>query len=110
MPGVKLELDTLATLDLAPDHLLRFDRYGVRVDGGFARSLSGGWFLYGAATAGTVKTLALQPCAKALPDPAAVAALEDLAQRHGLLLVDWCRCAIGEPGTKSFVHVIAGPQ
>jgi len=67
----------------------------LRVDGGFAQLLADGWLLYGVAKPESVHALALYWCAVATPD-SKLSAIERLAREHNLLLVDWCRCAIGE--------------
>jgi hypothetical protein len=53
------------------------------------------------ADGGAITVLGLHPGADP-PSDAAIQALEALAGRHGLIVVDWCRCAVGEPGRASF--------
>jgi hypothetical protein len=105
-PVDDLPVDAVAQLELEAAGPLRLDRHGHRVRGGFAHTLPGGWLLYGTADGGEITTLALHPTEDA-PPPDVVNALDELAAEHGLLLVDWCRCAVGEPGTESFAAAFA---
>jgi hypothetical protein len=105
--GSGLAADALHALDLGAPRALRLDRHGHRVHGGFAHALAASdWLLYGVADGGVVAVLGLHPGAEP-PSDAAVQALEALAGRHGLIVVDWCRCAVGEPGRASFAAAFA---
>lgn len=109
LPGAPLKAEALLRLVLGPPLPLRLDRHGVRIRGGFAYSLPAGWILYGTRTEQHVEVLGLHRSGEPLPDDTA-AALEDLAAEHHLLLVDWCRCAAGEPGDPSFRAVIGAAR
>jgi len=103
-PLDEVALGDVRALGLGPARPLRLHGHAQRVGGGFAHPLPGGWVLYGVAQGDTVTTLALDPAGE--PPPAeTAAALEELAREHGLLLVDWCRCGIGVPGTRSFASI-----
>jgi len=99
-------LGDVRALGLGHAGLLRLHGHELRVRGGFAYPLPGGWVLYGVVEGDAVTVLALHPAGDA-PPAEAVAALESLAREHELLLVDWCRCGIGAPGTESFAQVFA---
>ena len=105
--GGGLAADALHPLGLGAPRALRLDRHGQRVRGGFAHALAGSdWLLYGVADAGSVTVLGLHPGANP-PSDTTIQVLDALAGRHGLIGVDWCRCAIGEPGRASFAAAFA---
>jgi hypothetical protein len=101
-----LTVDSLAKVDLGPIRSLCFDGHDVRIEGGFAHSLSSHWTLYGMVTKRQIETLALQPALGALGEGDAIA-LEGFARKHELLLVDWCRLAVGKPGDDVFREIVA---
>jgi hypothetical protein len=105
--GGGLPPDALHSLGLGAPRALRLDRHGDRVRGGFAHLLAAGdWLLYGVAGEGAVTVLGLHPGAEP-PSDVAIQALEALAERHDLIVVDWCRCTVGEPGLASFAATFA---
>jgi hypothetical protein len=93
-------------LGLGAARALRLAGHPQRVRGGFAHELPGGWRLYGVAAGEAVTALGLDPSGEA-PPAATIAALEAFAREHDLILADWCRCAVGEPGTESFARIFA---
>jgi hypothetical protein len=99
----------LTRLDLAAARSLRLDGQGLRIDGGFAHVLVDGWLLYGVAKLESVRVLALHWRAVTTPDDK-LSAIERLAREHDLLLVDWCRCAVGEPTRPSFAAVVTAVE
>jgi hypothetical protein len=102
----QLTADALVSLGLEPMRLLCFDGHVARIEGGFAYPLSSDWTLYGVVTKSYVETLAFAPTLGALAEAKAVA-VEEFARKHELLLVDWCRCAVGKPGTDVFREIVA---
>lgn len=105
--GGGLPADALHSLGLGAPRALRLDRHGDRVRGGFAHELAASdWLLYGVAGDGAITVLGLHPGAEP-PSDAAIQALDALAGRHGLIVVNWCRCAVGEPGHTSFAATFA---
>jgi hypothetical protein len=106
IPGALLPADALAGLSLGPVRPLCFNDHAERIDGGFACALSSDWTLYGAVTNGCIGTLAFEPGRGALAETNAVA-FEAFARKYGLLLVDWCGCAVGRPGDDVFREILA---
>jgi hypothetical protein len=76
---------------------LRFDGAGRRVSNAFTFSFDEGYVLYGIASGASVEILGLHPAI-----PPGLGGLRQLAQRCRLLLVDWCRCGLGDPNDESF--------
>jgi hypothetical protein len=95
LSAARLEMQALARLFPEPPRRIRFNKDGARIAGGFAYALSDGGLLYGLMSPPFVQTLGLlgSGASADVPD---IAVLEGLARQHGLLLVDWCGCEMGQ--------------
>lgn len=80
---------------------------GQRVAGGFAFVADDASVLFGVADHDDVSVLCFERIGGGRAANDIVAALDRLADDHGLLLVDWCRCVKAAPGTPEFAEIIA---
>jgi hypothetical protein len=82
---------------------LRFSGSGRRVTDGVAVRLDGQGALYGLRHGESVAVVGFYP-----GPPSGLVELERFADRNGLVVVDWCRAALGRAGDASFKAVCNG--
>ncbi|MDX1576553.1 MAG: hypothetical protein R3285_10190 [Kiloniellales bacterium] len=112
LAGSALTLADLEELFGAASSALRFRDRGHRISGGFRYDLGGDWMLYGTAAGKRPRVLALAPSDDTCtaPAPQLSEALSELCRKHDLLLIDWCRCTLAEPGSVEFAAVFSPLQ
>lgn len=107
LEGCGLRIEAVPGWSAGSARPIRFEGHNMRVADGFAVMLRGGGFVYGTCVTGVLEILAFARGVTEDFDAVAID-LDAYAVRNGLLLVDWVRCAVGEPGTSSFPRIVRG--
>jgi hypothetical protein len=97
LAGARIDWSELAPITGGGYQSLSFQDHDERVAGGFAVERPTGSVICGTRDGATITTLCLGR-GWLTPDPEARAAIEALAARHQLMLVNWVRCAATGPG------------
>ncbi len=83
---------------------VRFHGSGARISDAFCHDVGDHWLLYGTTQKDQAITLALAPSAHT--NGALATPLRHLCDTHSLLLVDWCGCRFGAPGSDDFAAIL----
>ena len=89
-----------------------YEADGLCQPGAFSFDLGGGWFLYGLQMENVVSFMGLHAGRHEISPPITVMfdKLSDICGTFDLVLIDWCRCILAEPGSVAFSAVFTRPD